>query len=68
MDRYLESFIAYLSKIKHYSNYTIIGYEANIDMFLQFLDEYKIKDLNKVDDVLIRISNARKKRVEVQYI
>ena len=54
MDRYLESFIAYLSKIKHYSNYTIIGYEANIDMFLQFLDEYKIKDLNKVDDVLIR--------------
>ncbi len=55
MRMHLEKFLSYLQNEKHYSNYTITGYEDNISLFLSFLEDKKIENIKKVDYALIRI-------------
>lgn len=54
MRELLEEFIRYLEIEKHYSSYTIIGYQENIEDFMMHLESKHINSLKKVDYKVIR--------------
>ena len=55
MNMYLEQFLSYLENEKNYSEYTILGYQDNIDLFFSFLEQKRISDIKKVDYSIIRV-------------
>lgn len=50
----MEEFLNYLEYERHYSSNTIISYKNHIELFIKYLEDNKINDLNKVDYSLIR--------------
>lgn len=54
MQKYMDSFIEYITLQRHYSNDTIINYTKDLDNFYNYLDSKSISSLNKVDYNVIR--------------
>lgn len=54
MQKYMDSFIEYITLQRHYSNDTIINYTKDLDNFYNYLDSKSISSLNKVDYNIIR--------------
>lgn len=50
----LERFLHYIEVEKNYSPNTIKGYQDNIEMFLDFLEQKKCSSFRRVDDRLVR--------------
>ena len=55
MNIYLEQFLSYLENEKNYSEYTILGYQDNIDQFFSFLEQKKLENIKKVDYSVVRL-------------
>lgn len=54
MEKHIINFLKYLKLEKNYSSYTILNYGKDLKVFLKFLDEIKIDNLEKVDYQIIR--------------
>ena len=54
MQKYMDSFIEYITLQKHYSNDTVINYTKDLDDFYNYLDIKRISSLNMVDYNVIR--------------
>lgn len=48
------NFLKYLKLEKNYSNYTVLNYGKDLKVFIRFLDENKINNLNSVNYQVIR--------------
>ena len=54
MNNYILSFLKYLKEEKNYSKLTIINYGKDLKLFMSFLKEEKIDDINNIDYKVIR--------------
>ena len=54
MQKYMDSFIEYITLQKHYSSDTIINYTKDLDDFYSYLDSNNIRSISSVDYNIIR--------------
>lgn len=54
MSELLDKFIDYLEYERNYSHNTVIAYENNINKFIEYLNEQKINNINKIDYTFMR--------------
>lgn len=54
MKEIINKFLDYIKYEKNYSNNTIIGYQNHLELFINFLNNKNIKDINNVDYNTIR--------------
>ena len=55
MKELIQDYISYIKNEKHYSDNTIINYQADLDLFYIFCNENSISNINDIDYQTIRL-------------